>query len=74
MARKRFIRIALIPILAPLFLIGWLLAFNGKQKTEAKKPLQRTAKENRKDVLEVGLLSEVEGVPLEAPLESKDAE
>jgi len=74
LARKRFIRIALIPILAPLFLIGWLLAFNGKQKADAKKRLQRPAKENKKDVLEVGMLSEVAGVPLETPLESKDAE
>jgi hypothetical protein len=73
LARKRFVRIALIPILAPLFLTGWLLAFFGEQKAEARKSRQRSTREPKKDDVEIGLLAEVTGEPLEVPLKLEDA-
>jgi hypothetical protein len=60
LARKRSIRILLIPILAPLFL-GWLLAFSGQKKRAPRKSGQKTVKpkESQQEVLEIGVLPEV---------------
>lgn len=75
MARKRLIRIALIPILAPLFLIGWLLAFFGEKKADAKKLRQHRIEESNEGAVEIGLLPDVteDSAPLEVPLKSEDA-
>ena len=69
------IRIALIPILAPLFLIGWLLAFLGEKKAEAKKLRQQAVEKSGEGALEIGLLPDAaeDLAPLEVPLKSKDA-
>jgi hypothetical protein len=69
------IRIALIPILAPLFLIGWLLAFLGEKKAEAKSLRQHLAKKPDESNVEIGLLPDAteDLGPLEVPLKSKDA-
>ena len=73
MARKRFVRILLIPILAPIFLIGWLLAFFGEHKVETKKSDQRTAAETNEGAVEIGVMPEMKEAPLEVSLKADDS-
>ena len=77
MARKRSIRILLIPILAPLFLIGWLLAFSGQKKAENKKSRQKATEQTdpKRGVLEMGVLPEAADQELsEAPLKTENSD
>ena len=75
LARKRLLRIALIPLLAPLFLIGWLLTFSGQKKSESKKSNQKLAEKSKEDPLEIGLLPEavIDREPIEVPLKTESS-
>jgi hypothetical protein len=59
LTRRSIIRIALLPIFAPIFLIGWVLANIGKQNLAARKaprPIVFVAK--KEGAIEIGLLAE----------------
>ena len=59
MTRRSIIRIALLPIFAPIFLVGWLLANIGKQNLVTRKapsPIVLAAK--KEGTIEIGLLAE----------------
>jgi hypothetical protein len=55
-ARKRYLRIALLPFLVPIFLIGWALAHVGEKADNKKRPSQKARP--LKEALEIGLLTE----------------
>ncbi len=59
MARKRALRMLLLPILAPLFLLGWVLTRFGKQSLSAKRKAHRLTKEAKDESVQFGLLSEM---------------
>lgn len=59
MAKKRVIRLALLPILAPLFIVGWMLAHVGEQKSARRVPSRpRVVATQKEDTFEIGILSE----------------
>jgi hypothetical protein len=58
-ARNRYLRIALFPFLALIFLIGWTLTYTSG-KGDTKKHTQ-PVKNLREEILEIGLLEEVTG-------------
>ncbi len=60
LARKRSRRILLFPIIAPLFLLGWVLTWVGTRKGTAAKQTKRPAKPAAKETLEIGVLPEIE--------------
>jgi hypothetical protein len=54
--RNRIIRIALLPILAPIFLVGWALAHIGEQKlVSAKTPRPKVSIANKESGVEIGV-------------------
>ncbi len=57
MARKRYLRIILLPFLAPIFLLGWMLAYKG-EKVAPKKLVAQTVKAVNQADLEMGVLAE----------------
>jgi len=59
LARNRFVRIALFPVLAPIFLFGWLLFYFGEQTPAVKKSSRQVAKAAQDDVVKIGVLGEV---------------
>jgi hypothetical protein len=57
-ARKRYLRIVLLPLLVPIFLIGWALAHVGEKADNKKRPSQKARP--LKEALEIGLLPEAD--------------
>ena len=64
--RNRIITILLFPVIAFLFMIGWILYWVGKQKINTKEEPQRNsnsvvkdAEETEEDSIEVGLMEEL---------------
>lgn len=57
MARNRYLRIALFPFLALIFLIGWTLTYTSG-KGDSKKHAQ-PMKKPQEEILEIGLLEDV---------------
>ncbi len=59
MAKPSKLRLLLLPILAPIFLIGWALAHTGQNQKPTKKRLPAAAKTTvHKDLVEIGVLAE----------------
>jgi hypothetical protein len=55
---RRFVRILLLPVLALVFLFGWLMYSVGGDRSRTKKKL---SKRDRPHDLEIGAISEMEG-------------
>ncbi|MFB3890312.1 MAG: hypothetical protein ACE14S_12560 [Candidatus Bathyarchaeia archaeon] len=61
MPRRRIVRILLFPILAVVFLIGWLLYAFGKARNPSKKEQEKKPDGAKKaESVEIGLLGEAE--------------
>ena len=65
--RNRIITILLFPVIAFIFMIGWILYWIGKQKENTKKKPQRNSssvvkdvEETEEDSIEVGLMEELD--------------
>jgi hypothetical protein len=65
--RNRIITILLFPVIAFIFMIGWIMYWIGKQKENTEKKPQRNsssvikdAEEPEKDSIEVGLMEELD--------------
>ena len=68
LTRKNLAKITLMPILAPLFLITWLVSYFGGRKAEAKSR-QHVVNISRQNVLETGLMAALaEDFEYEVPL------
>jgi hypothetical protein len=66
--KKQRIRLLLLPILAPMFLLGWVLSFIG-ERGETKQMLKINAHkvtETREDTIQMGLMAELEEDIIEA--------
>jgi hypothetical protein len=59
LARNRYIRIALLPLLGLIFMIGWILAYIGEQNANGKKSRRQPVKAAKESTLEIGVLAEV---------------
>lgn len=59
LARKRVLRMLLLPILAPLFLLGWMLAYFGKKNLMARNQARHPPKAAEDEALKFGLLNEI---------------
>ena len=60
LTRRRYLRIILLPFVAPIFFIGWILVCLGKEKAAVERRPLTAAKSAREDDIEVGLLNEME--------------
>ncbi len=58
MARHRYLRLALFPILVPIFLVGWALTVIGARKPASKKTDRKAATIAREVNLEFGVIAE----------------
>ena len=65
--RNRIITILLFPVIAFIFMIGWILYWIGKQKEDTKEKPQRNSssvvkdvEETEEDSIEVGLMEELD--------------
>jgi ABC-type maltose transport system permease subunit len=58
MTRRRIFRIILLPILAPIFLIGWLFTFMGTHKQSAKTAHGNLAINSKETGIEIGVLAD----------------
>ena len=57
--KRRLLKIALLPILAPIFLIGFALTHFGEPKSEIRNvPRSKTKPSKEEETMEIGLLSE----------------
>ena len=63
LARNRCIRIALLPLLGLIFMLGWILAYLGEQKAIGKKSRKQPVKVAKESTLEIGVLAEVKEDP-----------
>ncbi len=59
MAKNRFRRLMLLPILAPFIVVGWMLANHGKRKTSPEKKMQKTVKVAESYNYEFGMLDDL---------------
>ena len=60
LTRRRYLRIILLPFVAPIFFIGWILVCLGKEKPTVKRRPLTAAKPAKDDAIEVGVLNEME--------------
>ena len=65
--RNRIITILLFPVIAFIFMIGWILYWIGKHQTKTKEKPQRNSssvvkdvEETEEDSIEVGLMEELD--------------
>jgi hypothetical protein len=59
LTRNRILRIALLPILAPIFLVGWVVAHLGEQELASRKARRtRVSAAKIESPMEMGLLAE----------------
>jgi len=59
LARNRYIRIALLPLLGLIFMLGWILAYLGEQNANSKKSRRQPVKAAKESTLEIGVLAEL---------------
>jgi len=64
LARNRYIKIALLPLLGLIFMLGWILAYLGEQKGNSKKSRRQPVEAAKESTLEIGVLAEVGENPL----------
>jgi hypothetical protein len=58
LARHRYARLALFPILVPIFLVGWALTVVGARKPTGKKTERKVTKAVREFNVEIGVIAE----------------